>query len=1109
MDWNDFLAEMSDRLRLTSEQREVLMARLADENRGKSEAKVATDLNISVATLKKHMNAIYALAGDEFPSVAQIKGRGKLKELRACLKNDWQQKADLLSSAHARKPTPEETDEPDDTTTAHWQKICRDMLVEREQLTSNRLMMSPDMHKTLDLFVDLALVQQNKADKRDGDVLPEYGSQLYEPSRYSEAERFEFKRFLEEVLSVQKNEKLTIVGEPGCGKTTLLQKVAFWLLDNTKDLVIWVSLAELKDKPLRDYLTEDWLQDAFVKADSAVMEDWGQQFLNRRVWLLLDGLDEMTPETRDALSLKGWVSQARVVVTCRLNVWQTNPRLINGFETYRMLEFRLVQIKEFIRKWFSQDEAIGQNLQNALNQPGKERIRDLARNPLRLTLLCSNWHLREGKLPGTRAELYKQFVDDLYEWKRESFPTTTQQRKELNEKLGELAKEAIDKEVTRFRLRHDLVCEILGEATDSESMLGLALDLGWINAIGVDPKNPRKPVYSFFHATFQEYFAARDIYDWDFFVPSNHENKPIEHSDIPGKTKPYRIFEPQWKEVILLWLGREDIPDKEKIDFLNLLIKFNDGCRGFYFYQSFFLATLGILEFPRHPDFKEVIQETIHYGFGGFKGKSRKWLRYFKPIEKKARIAIVTSNNSITIENLINLCQEVENIFVRYEIADLVGRMDFDNPISQSILMETLEDSESDWAKLDISKSLVQNYSNGCHKAEKTLVELARGGSDIWIRREAAWTLIKNTSHQAAGIDSLIDIFCKSKDEFSLFDLKLHDLGLDSPKLLRTLFRMSFSGDNQYIRAKSTECLAQIIAQDKRAIDRIIKILKTFNFINPLKSKDISGIDILYSVAKWADESRCLESRENRRKSFFKLVEFAISQPDVTMLIAKLGTISEGGETRKKIASELFRKIDVDFSLIIPTWKVLVENLQDRRLRSFLVLKMTDAGFDDERIKSVVSQVLDETDINDENMRRWLAEGLREYDSTNTKAINVFFDLLQRSERYDTCRWVSGDLGEACNDNDSVIESFVDLLVETTEKRIVYGITSGLKNVFKPYTLKIIATRLKRYLSEDYHDKNYSLYQGVFEILWHCASRLSYAEFYTIWHSESNNLLSD
>ncbi len=33
---------------------------------------------------------------------------------------------------------------------------------------------------------------------------------------------------------------------------------------------------------------------------------------------------------------------------------------------------------------------------------------------------------------------------------------------------------------------------------------------------------------------------------------------------MSGGGEAYRIFEPQWKQVILLWLGREDVKDKDK-----------------------------------------------------------------------------------------------------------------------------------------------------------------------------------------------------------------------------------------------------------------------------------------------------------------------------------------------------------------------------------------------------------------------------------------------------------------------------------------------------------------------------------------------------------------
>ena len=864
-----------------------------------------------------------------------------------------------------------------------WQKICRDMLVEREQLTSNRLMMSPDMHKTLDIFVDLALIQQKKADKRNEDVLPEYGSQLYEPSRYSESERFEFNRFLKEVLGVQKNEKLTIIGEPGSGKTTLLQKVAFWLLDNTEDLVLWVSLGELKDKPLRDYLTDDWLQDAVMYADSRILEDWERQFLQRRIWLLLDGLDEMTPETRDAISLKGWVSQARVIVTCRLNVWQTNPRIIDGFEIYRMLEFRLSQMEEFIQKWFSQDEAAGYRLHQALNQPGKERIRDLGRNPLRLTLLCSTWHLREGKLPDTRAELYKQFVDDLYEWKREHFPTSAQQREELNNKLGELAKEAIDKELTRFRLRYDLVCKVLGDPDNPDSMLKIALNLGWLNAIGVDLQNPREPVYAFFHATLQEYFAAKNVEDWSFFLPPEHKNKPVEEPGNSETIKPYRLFESQWKEVILLWLGRNDIEYTEKCSFIEVLLNFNDECGDFYYYQAFFLAALGILEIRHFSTSAEVIQRIIQWGFGELDTESKKWFTYFKPIEKQARITLLSTSSHVVINDLLNLLKVVERQLTSYEIADLLSKIDYDNTEAINTLKVLLDSVEDDWLRLQISNSLIQISPDNL-KAERSLIELTKSSQYEWLRCNAAWSLMKFKPGHLAGIDSLINLLCTTQDETILWNLKLDEIGMTIPKLLRTLFRMSYLGKTPETRGQSMIYLARLMISDEKAIERILEIIQIpkliLNLIGPSATIQNHGIDCLKYIAKLADEAHSGESRGKRKQAFWKLVEFTINQPEIAILTAKFLVGKEGGETRKKNVSELFKKIGVDIALTIPIWIDLVGDLKDRRLRTLFAAKMTDTGFEDERISVILTNILRSKDTQGEHLRRWLAEGLKRYD---------------------------------------------------------------------------------------------------------------------------------
>lgn len=179
-------------------------------------------------------------------------------------------------------------------------------------------------------------------------------------------------------------------------------------------------------------------------------------------------------------------------------------------------------------------------MRSQLAQPDKKRIRDVIKNPLRLTLLCYFWQRRQGNLPKTKAALYRRFIEVFYEWKEESFPTTSAMRKELNLALGKLAIEALSRSDSRFRLTRRLVSRVLGE-TDAP-LFQIATKLGWLNQVGVAAEDPDEPVYAFFHPTFEEYFAAAAIEDWQFFINHVRDNP---NSGI------YRIFEPQWKEVIL------------------------------------------------------------------------------------------------------------------------------------------------------------------------------------------------------------------------------------------------------------------------------------------------------------------------------------------------------------------------------------------------------------------------------------------------------------------------------------------------------------------------------------------------------------------------------
>lgn len=586
-----------------------------------------------------------------------------------------------------------------------WQQVSRSLLNEQiQRLTTNPLTHTEGItYRTEQVYVPLGLVERKRQSRRLNDVSAEQGSLLYEETEITQ--KFEQGAFLEQVLRQGQSprsggRRIAVIGEPGAGKTTLLQQMARWVAENIEGAIaIWVSLADLQGRSLENYLMEQWLPSVVQqvgKADASteIKDACVAQFQQGRVWLLLDGVDEMPVATGNPLGemerqvrLGGLLAQARLVLTCRLNLWDGDRHALDAFDVYRTLEFAYPgQVEQFVGQWFGAlpEAQAGQaeRLCVALRQPGKERLRDLVKNPLRLTLLCFNWYLGEGTLPETKAGLYEQFVADFYEWKRERFPTTAEQRRRLNAALGKLAREAIDKEETRFRLRHDFVCEFLGDPDEPDSLFQMALQLGWLNQIGVDAENRLKGVYAFFHPTFQEYFAALAIDDWDFFL--NHIPENPTHPDAS-----YRVFELQWKEPYFLWMGRSDILKLLKVQALYELSKFQDNAGGFYTFKAYFLAAASIGEFRYYSEngSEEVIADTVKYAFGYCNYQNQTWSSFPDPIRKEARTIILKGLDSEKAKNyLLQLIDICENSAIRWHIAVTLENLGISNRKIRSIV---------------------------------------------------------------------------------------------------------------------------------------------------------------------------------------------------------------------------------------------------------------------------------------------------------------------------------------------------------------------------------------------------------------------------------------
>ncbi|MGD1872840.1 MAG: NACHT domain-containing protein [Mastigocoleus sp.] len=673
----------------------------------------------------------------------------------------------------------------------YWRNLCHHTLATQNQtrLTTNTLTGADGIAFDVDeIYVPLRLVTRNQRDRRSKNIYPSTGSQLYESEDMEMIQTFTPHQFLEQIFQQSsqqssqqslQSQRIAIIGEPGAGKTTLLQNIAVWLLKNTQSLPVWVSLADLQEKTLEEYLINEWLRNAIAKRHISPEEEneFCELFHHRRVWLLLDAVDEMAIESTQALTkiagfLKGWVANATVVITSRLNVWDAGKNALEYFDTYRNLNFtygdtqKPNQVEQFIYKWFGNssknNSEIAEALSAELQKPEKQRIRDTLRNPLRLALMCRIWGWRGGSLPDTKFMLYQQFVEAIYDWKQDYFPTSFLQRKKLNQTLGKLALNGLSQNDTRFRFKQSFIYTVLD--IDEEEIFQLALQLGWLNQVGISATGEK--VYAFYHPTFQEYFAALIIEEWNFFLdfPRVNNSSSCKYNDKSSYKSIYKIFDTQWREVILLWFGRDDISSESKEEFIQALINFQDGCGDFYTYQAYFLAAQGTAESDSSSN-REIIEQLIKWRFGYFHPVNHVWWKYPPVISESARVALLKSDRKTAIIALENFVTSNPTHFETWTAAYSLGyAFDPGNSIAVTTLEKMVLGVRNEYLLWQAADCL-SKVQPGNAIAKNALIQILQTTKKDSSRRKAAYSLAKIEPQNKFAISSLEKIITEATNE--------------------------------------------------------------------------------------------------------------------------------------------------------------------------------------------------------------------------------------------------------------------------------------------------------------------------------------------------------
>ncbi len=975
-------------------------------------------------------------------------------------REEWNKKAPKQDRKNTSADSTDSS--PNTSNGSNWLHLSQQLLTQQKNLTTNPLQLGATRNLD-DVHVPLGLMERKERPRVKQEPSPEAGSQLYQELELTETKRFEHEEFLAEVVGKRRtnSKHIAIIGEPGAGKTTLLTKIGEWLLNSASQseslIVVWVSLAAVGSRRLEDYLKEEWLRQVWDGEDlTTPWESFKQLREQGQVWLLLDGLDEMSGDAVRSIQRdlsEAWARNLRVVVTCRLNQWDGDSNILtNSFEVYRTLdyEYRTAtgedRVLEFLTKWFGNPDTAKQ-IRISLDDPGKERIKDLVKNPLRLTLFCASWAENQA-LPETQAELYRRFVNYLYQWKAQEFQAEVSLRQHLDPALGKLAIAGLNRQpnssgaVRRFRFTEQEIAKLWQDLPDT--LLPAAKKLGWLNSVGMEAG---ENIYAFFHPTFQEYFAACSIEDWDYFLPRAHVDRPV---PCMGEKEPtYRVFEKEWQQPILLWIGRGDVDDELKEEFIEKLTNFEEQEEEFYFYRAYCLAAICVSEFKSAQSAQEIVEGLIVWDFGYFDNEIERWITFFAPIKSLARETIFLTHTGYAITPLVRLLarEDLDNK-LRFDAAEVLAWIGQRNERAIIALAQLLSQEDLNYyCRSKMAELLGRLGGMGNERAITALLQLLQQDDvddDLFdpffiVAYGLCWIDVGNERAIVALVQLLQRDDLEDYRRSSLVNV-LGQIGMGNEQAIAALIQLLQRDDvDDDLLYRVAYALGRIDVGNERATAALVQLLQRddlddrlfYNVAYGLGQIDVGNERAIAALIQ-------LLQRDNVDDDLFVEVPRALGQIGMgnEQAIVALVQLLQRDDLEGRLYDRLYdivenvlSEIDVENERAISTLiKLLAQEDRNDYYRSFLEDILGWIGRGNERAISTLIELLTQEDLEDYRRSR-LVNVLGQIGMGNEQAIAALIRLLQRDDLDDDLLFsVAYALGQTGMGNETAIAALVQLL---------------------------------------------------------------------------------
>jgi formylglycine-generating enzyme required for sulfatase activity len=322
--------------------------------------------------------------------------------------------------------------------------------------------------------------------------------------------------------AVDKYPCVILLGDPGCGKTTALENLAYQFSGQPEKLPVPLHLSEFESgMSLEDFIIQGW-------GGSMEAGHWGAQKLATnletyldagKLFFLFDALNEMPLEgyRERSLALRRFIDHwsalgNRFLVTCRILDYSEE---LSGLQRVEVQPLSDDRIQHFLQNELTEEwQALWQSLIQSDDR--QHRLLEMARNPYLLTVMIDVFE-EDSQLNQNRAELMRRFTQILLGWSKAK--CSSDQWIDADVQIEALSVMAFE-----MQARSGFGTKVKTEQVKAVMPDQMQLDPNWppqpappdkILSLAISAKIIEMPVdrstVRFYHQLLQEYFAAHQM----------------------------------------------------------------------------------------------------------------------------------------------------------------------------------------------------------------------------------------------------------------------------------------------------------------------------------------------------------------------------------------------------------------------------------------------------------------------------------------------------------------------------------------------------------------------------------------------------------------------